>query len=302
MCRRRRYSHRTSEAYVYWIRRYILFHRKRHPRKLGKIEVEQFLNNLTELHLSASSQSQALNALVFLYREVLEQPFEMLDRLDRPKRPTRLPTVLSVDQVRSILTLMRGPESLMARLIYGTGMRISECVSLRLKDIYWREKTIHIHAGKGAKDRIALLPTQIKPALHRHAIVVAQLHQDRLSSGRGYAPMPDALGRKYVNASRSLRWQYLFPSSLERREDHTGRPVRWHVSPSKLQRAFRSAADQVDGLPHATVSPLTCCNLVPTSARSSSCLGHSSIETTMIYTHVGQVYRDVRSPLDLLEI
>jgi integron integrase len=306
VCRRRHYSARTAEAYGYWSRRFILFHGKRHPSELSRADIEGFLNSLAGRHLSASSQAQALNALVFLYRDVLRKPFDWLERLDRPRRPQRLPSVLTIEQVGLVLRGMRGSELLMARLIYGSGMRIGECVSLRIKDLLWAQQAIHIHGGKGAKDRTTLLPAQLSQILRVQVEAVAALHARRVARGQGFAPMPDALARKYAPASRSLPWQYLFPSSAERYDAAARHWVRWHASPTGLQRAFRTACLRVDGLPHATVHTLRHCfatHLLQsgTDIRTiQELLGHSNLESTMLYTHVGAVHGNVRSPLDLI--
>jgi integron integrase len=306
VCRRRHYSRNTADAYSYWAKRHVLFHGKRHPRELGRSEVREFLNSLAASGLSSSTQSQALNALVFLYREVLEQPFEWLDRLDRPRRAQRLPTVLTPEQVRRVLTELSGTEQLMAKLMYGSGMRIGECVSLRTKDILWSHRTIHIHAGKGAKDRITLLPAQLVPALRAQGERVAAQHAQQVARGRGFAPMPDALGRKLAGARQTLAWQFVFPSAVERWENATRHWVRWHVSPTGLQRAFRQAAQRVGGLPHASAHTLRhafATHLLQsgTDIRTiQELLGHSSLDTTMMYTHVGAVHGSVQSPLDLL--
>jgi integron integrase len=274
---------------------------------MGRTELEAFLNALTSQNLSSSSQSQALSALLFLYEHVLEQPFEWLKNLQRPKRPQRLPSVLSIAQVRQVLGQMRGNELLMARLVYGTGMRIGECLALRVKDIDCTQHAIHIHSGKGAKDRMALLPQQIEPDLKHHILGVSSRHGDERRAGQGYAPMPERLGVKFPSAAQSLKWQYLFASSVRRYNPKTLRWERWHASPTGLQRAFRMAAQSVKGLPHATVHTLRHCfatHLLKsgTDLRTiQELLGHSNIETTMIYTHVGPVHRNVRSPLDLLE-
>lgn len=303
-CRRRYYSPLTADAYIFWARRYILFHHKRHPRELGAPQVVAFLNSLTARHLSASSYSQALNALVFLYGEVLEQPLPEMDKLDRPKRPERLPAVMTLAQVRDVLGRMRGMDALMARLIYGTGMRIHECLSLRVKDILYTTKQIHIHGGKGRKDRITFLPESLWPALRTHLVTMAADHRGRRLGGRGFAPMPEALGLKYPQAAQSLQWQFVFPSALDRWEARENRWVRWHATPSRLQRAFREAALQVRGLPHVTVHTLRHCFAthlmqsgtdIPTIQQL---LGHSHIDTTMIYTHVTGPYGQARSPLD----
>ena len=306
-CRVRHYSPRTAEAYVYWCRKYILFHKKRHPKDLGAAAVEAFLNSLIERHLSASSHSQALNALVFMYAEVLEQPFEQLKQLDRPRRPKHLPAVMTRTEVAQVLRRMPGIEGLMARLIYGTGMRIQECLTLRIKDLRWEAQKIHIHGGKGAKDRFTFLPQRLAPDLRAHLLTVAEAHRDRQLKGRGYVPMPEALGQKYRAAARSLQWQFVFPSSVERLDQGTGQWLRWHAAPSGLQRAFRVAAMQVGGLPHVTVHTLRHCfatHLMQSGTdlpTIQQLLGHSHIDTTMIYTHVVDAWGAALSPLDRME-
>ena len=274
---------------------------------MGRAQIEAFLNALAARHLSASSQSQALNSIVFLYQQVLEQPFEWLERLDRPKRPQRLPSVLTIDQVRRVLANMRGVELLMAELVYGTGMRIGECLALRIKDINGAHGTIHIHGGKGAKDRLTLLPRQLVRRLRQHVVAVAQRHRHEVLAGRGFAPMPDALATKIPRAAQSLGWQFIFPSTIARWNPTRMRWERWHASPSRLQRAFRYAARRIEGLPHVSVHSLRhafASHLLQsgTDIRTiQTLLGHSSLETTMIYTHVGAIHAGVRSPLDLLD-
>lgn len=220
---------------------------------MGRPELEAFLNALTARDLSSSSQSQALSALVFPCEHVLERRFDWLQNLQRPKRPRRLPRVLSVSQVRQVLARMCGNELLMAQLGYGTGMRIGECMTLRVKDIDWSQHTIHIHSRKGAKDRMALLPKQIPPTLKRHMMDVARRHGDERHAGHGFAPMPEGLGVKFPNAAQSLKWQYIFASSVRRFNLKTLRWERWHASPTGLQRAFRHAALKVGGLLHASL-------------------------------------------------
>ena len=307
-CRARHYSPRTAESYVYWTKRFVLFHGKRHPREMGRHEIERFLNDLTDRHISASTHSQALSALVFLYEMVLEHPFEWLQQLARPKQAQRLPTVLTQEQVRSVLKRMSGREQIMAQLIYGTGMRILECLTLRVKDFQWGHRTIHIHAGKGAKDRMVPLPQSLVPEMRQLVVRIGQRHAKEVLSGFGFAPMPDALGIKYAGASRSLAWQFVFGSSLRRYNPQLHRWERWHMAASSLQRAFRVAADGVTGLPHATVHTLRHCfatHLLQsgTDLRTiQTLLGHSNVETTMIYTHVGKLDHTLTSPLDRLAI
>ena len=271
---------------------------------MGAAAVKAFLDSLIDRQLSASSHSQALNALVFLYSDVLEQPFEQLQSLDRPRRPKHLPAVLTRAQVAAVLARMRGVEGLMARVIYGTGMRIHECLTLRVKDLLWDAQTIHIHGGKGAKDRTTFLPQSLAPALRAQVLAVAESHRQRQLNGRGYVAMPEALGRKYRAAAQSLRWQFVFPSSVERRDAVTGQWLKWHAAASGLQRSFRMAALDVGDLPHVTVHTLRHCfatHLMQSGTdlpTIQQLLGHSHIDTTMIYTHVIEDWGAARSPLD----
>ena len=306
MCRRRHYSTRTAEAYGYWIKRFILFHGKRHPLEMGRPEIEGFLNSLGHRQLSASSQAQALNALVFLYREVLEKPFDWLEKLDRPRRPKRLPSVLTVAQVGEVLRSMSGIDQLMARLLYGTGMRMRECATLRVKDLLWDYHSIHIHSGKGFKDRTTVLPAALVPDLRRQVESVAQLHRRSVARGHGHVALPDGVGRKFPRASQSLGWQFLFPSGVERYDPVTRLWVRWHISPAGLQSAFRTSVSRVPGAPQVSLHSLRhafATHLLQsgTDIRTiQELLGHSNLETTMIYTHVGAIHKNARSPLDLL--
>jgi integron integrase len=306
VCRRRHYSARTSEAYRYWIRRYILFHGKRHPSTMGRQEIEIYLNSLAARHLSASSQGQALNAIVFLYQQVLEKPFEWLQRLDRPKRPERLPNVLTPGQVQQVFARMHGEALLMAQLIYGTGMRVGECISLRIKDVRFETQAIHIHGGKGGKDRLTLLPQQLLPRLRQHMLRIAQQHRDDRLTDRGFVALPDALATKYPSLANDIRWQYIFPSTICRWNAQRARWERWHTSPTRLQSAFRRAVHKVPGTPHATVHTLRhafATHLLQAGVdirRIQTLLGHQNIETTMIYTHVSSAHQGVLSPLDQL--
>jgi len=238
-CLRRHYSPRTATSYVYWCRQYILFHKKRHPKELGKTEMELFLNYLVKKrHLSASSQSQALNALFFMYKQVLEIELGWLDKLARVKRKQSLPTVLSVQEVREVLGQMTGTPKLMAELIYGTGMRVSECTQLRIKDIDFDLKIITVRHGKGGKDRTTLLPHRLVRPLQQHLLHVMGLHKDDCLKGAGFTPLPDALYKKYPKAAQSIGWQYVFPSSVIRVWPQTGQHVRWHCSNSTPQRCL----------------------------------------------------------------
>lgn len=205
VCRRRHFSPRTEEAYVHWIRRFIFFHQKRHPDLMGAHEVELFLNYLArDRQVSASTQTIALNAIVFLYNDVLEKPLGLMTGLKRVQRQHRVPVVLTADEVKATFEVMSGTCQLMAQLLYGAGLRVSECIGLRVKDIDFGMKTLTVRDGKGGKDRTTLLPTQLIERLQKHLVMVAQLHSADVAKGGGYAAMPNALYRKYPAASRSI--------------------------------------------------------------------------------------------------
>ena len=307
VCQRRHYSRRTSQAYRYWAERLIRFHNRRHPRELGRPELEAFLNSLSAAQLSASSKRQAHNALIFLYDAVLEAPIPWLQDLERAKQPKRLPNVLSVDQVARVFREMQGTERLMARLIYGSGLRISECVSLRVKDLQWDFGTILVRGGKGEKDRTTVLPSPLIPELRAQVASVAELHRRRVERGHGFAPLPAGLARKIGHGARTLYWQFLFPSVVERYDAALTRWVRWHAAPTGLQRAFREAVLRADDVPHATVHTLRHCFATHLMACGTNMreiqelMGHASLETTMIYLHVGEIHQNVKTPLELLK-
>ncbi|MDH5651273.1 MAG: integron integrase [Gammaproteobacteria bacterium] len=306
-CLRRQYSPRTASSYVYWSRQFILFHNKRHPEEMGKSEIEAFLNYLvTQRRLSASSQSQALNALIFMYRHVLEIEPGWLENLGRSKRKQFLPTVLSIQEVRDVLSHMNGVPKLMAELIYGTGMRVSECTQLRIKDIDFDMKTIIVRQGKGGKDRTTLLPQRLVKPLQRHLLNVMGLHKDDCLKGAGFAPLPGALYKKYPKAAQSIGWQYVFPSTAIRMWPPTGQHVRWHCSNTTPQKAFKRALHQTTITKHASIHTLRHCfatHLLQngTDLRSiQTLLGHKNIKTTMIYTHIIKAEQSTISPLDIL--
>lgn len=285
----------------------MLFHGKRHPRELGAPAVTAFLNHLASVEkVSASTQAQALNALVFLYRQVLGEDPGWLDGLERVKRKQFLPVVLTTQEVKQVLGFLKDVPKVMAELIYGTGMRVMECMQLRVKDIDFRARTITVRSGKGGKDRVVPLPQRLDASLQQQVLRVVARHKQACLEGRGFAPMPYALARKYPSASRSIGWQYVFPSTVEQKDPTTGRFLRWHASPSTLQRAFRQAVRQAGIRKHATVHSLR--HSFATHLLASGCdirtiqslLGHRHLETTMIYTHVEQSIRSVESPLDRL--
>lgn len=307
-CRRRHYSRRTAQAYAYWARRFVIHSGMRHPRDLGHRHVVAFLDSLVEQNVAASTHSQALNALVFLYRTVLEIPAAWLDTLARPKRPQRLPVVLQPDEVARILAVMHGTAGLMARLIYGSGLRIRECTELRVKDFQWAQSAVVVRSGKGGKDRLTLLPKRLVPALRAQVAHVAAEHRSRVGTGGGYAPLPDRLVRKFPNSARALAWQFVFPSSTERWNRDTRRWERWHVSPAYLQREFRIAVGRARLDQHATVHTLrhafaTHLLRAGTDIRTlQELLGHAKLDTTMIYTHVADVHESITSPLDRIGV
>lgn len=306
-CRRRHFSPKTEQAYRYWARQFILFHNKRHPDQMGAAEVESFLNHLAvERRVAASTQTQALNAIVFLYENVLGLSLGQMSGLKRVQHRERVPVVLTREEVRAVLAALEGTTRLMAELIYGAGLRIHECVTLRVKDVDLSSRTISIRDSKGSKDRTTVLPAQLVSSLQQHLLRIAKLHQDDLACGAGLAPLPNALARKYPTASASLAWQYVFPSALLRPWAQSGRRVRWHTSDSTIQRAFKQALAQAQVHKHASVHCLrhsfaTHLLAAGTDIRTIQLLlGHRNLQTTMIYTHVLQVTRSVTSPFDTL--
>lgn len=275
---------------------------------MGTSEVEAFLNHLAvDRHCSASTQTQALNALVFLYQEVLTKPLGNMKGLQRVQQRHRVPVVLSVIEVRSILDNMNGTCQLIAQLIYGAGLRVNECLGLRVKDIDFANGSLNVRDGKGGKDRTTLLPKQLIEPLQKHLVQVAQLHQTDLNRGAGFAAMPGALYKKYPMASRSLAWQYAFPSSVLRDWNQDQRKIRWHMSDSTIQRAFKLALKRAKIEKHASIHTLRhsfATHLLHsgTDIRTIQLLlGHRSLQTTMIYTHVAQATKLVTSPFDNLK-
>jgi integron integrase len=274
---------------------------------MAAADVAAFLNYLAvHRRVSASTQAQALNALVFLYDFVLEQPLGQITGLSRVQRRQRVPVVLTTNEVQAILSCMTGTTRLMAELMYGTGLRVSECVTLRVKDIDFGARSITVRSGKGAKDRTTVLPACLTASLRSHLMRVAALHKDDCFKGAGFAPLPEALERKYPSASKSWAWQFVFPSTTPRQDPQTNRTVRWHCSDTTVQRAFRSALLDAGVHKHASVHTLRhsfATHLLQsgTDIRTIQLLlGHRNLQTTMIYTHVVQATRTVTSPLDRL--
>ena len=237
--RARHYSPRTEEAYAHWIRRYVFFHKLRHPAEMGVPELNAFLSHLAvNEHVSASTQTQALSALVFLYRRVLEKDVGWLDGVVRAKRPERLPVVLTRDEVRRLFGCLDGVTLLVCRLLYGSGMRVLECLRLRVKDVDFERNEITVRDGKGRKDRVTMLPTSCKQALDGQLKRVQRLHTNDLQNGLGRAALPEALARKYPRADRQWGWQYVFPASSHYRDRVTGVRHRHHLHESVVQKAM----------------------------------------------------------------
>lgn len=296
-------SPRTEEAYRFWIRQFIFFHGKRHPRELREAEVTQFLNHLAvNRRVAASTQTQALNAIVFLYRDVLAAPLAEMNGLNRVQQRQRVPVVLTPGEVSQVLSHMTGTTALMARLMFGSGLRVEECCTLRVKDIDFGAAVLNVRDGKGGKDRTTVLPVRLRDDLQAHLLRVAQLHAEDRNRGAGLAPLPGALERKYPKASESLAWQFVFPSSVCRPWGQSGRLVRWHVSPGTIQRAFRQAVQRAGIVKHATVHTLRHSFATQLLASGTDIrtiqllLGHRSLQTTMIYTHVLEGHQTGHQP------
>jgi len=293
---------------VSWIKRFILFHGKRHPRDMGVQEVEQFLSHLAIAgHVAASTQSQALSALLFLYQQVLKQDIGWLDDVVRAKKPHRIPVVLTQDEVKAVLAHLSGTTWIMATLLYGAGLRLLECLRLRVKDVDFTYNQIVVRDGKGRKDRVTMLPQQVKVPLQRHLHDVQQLHAQDVQAGAGHVYLPYALERKYPNASREWIWQYVFPAARPSRDPRTGIIRRHHVHKLVLQRAVHAAVRKANipkpasghTLRHSFATHLLEAGYDIRTVQEL--LGHKDVSTTMIYTHVlNRGGRGVKSPADLL--
>lgn len=305
--RLRHYSDRTIDTYLSWVRRYIRFHGKRHPRELGRDHVEEFLTSLAiHTNVSASTQNQALAAIGFLYREVLEQPLEDSERLARAKLPVRLPVVLTRDEVKRLIAEMEGPPQLATILLYGSGMRVMECLQLRVKDLDFGNRQILVR-GKGSKDRITMLPAASEALLRGHLEEVRVTHARDLRRGGGRVDVPGALARKYPKASTEFRWQYVFPASRTHIDIVTRELRRHHLHPTVIQRAVSEAVRAAGLMKRATCHTFRhsfATHLIEDGydiRTIQELLGHSDVRTTMIYTHVlNKGGRGVRSPLDAL--
>ena len=304
--RLKHYSIRTEQAYVDWIRRFILHFGKRHPRELGAAQVEQFLTHLAVAgNVAASTQNQAKSALLFLYREVLEAELPWLDNVERARAPKRLPVVLTRDEVHAVLSRLSGTHWLIASLLYGAGLRIMEALRLRVKDVEFSRKEILVRDGKGFKDSVTMLPAALAAPLAEHLKRVKALHGQDLAAGRGAVFLPHALERKYPGAARDWGWQYVFPSANLSEDPRTGIVRRHHLQDQAVQRAMRQAVR--DAAVDKPATPHTLRHSFATHLLEGGydirtvqeLLGHADVSTTMIYTHVlNRGGRGVTSPLD----
>ena len=302
--RQKRYARSTEKSYVQWVVRYVRFHSMQHPRDLDATHITAFLNHLAvQKRVSASTQNQALCAIVFLYRHVLRLEFDELSDLQRATRPKRLPVVLSRGEVARLFESCDARFSLHLKMLYGAGMRLSELLSLRVKDVDFEQRALILRAPKERRDRVALLPERLRDSLAEQIAMARRLHAREVKQGFGWVSTPDAIAQKYPRAPRSFPWQFVFPAS-RRTELERGRSGRWHLHPSTIQRAMKRA------LANAGVQKKAGCHALRHSFAThllergvdirtiQTLLGHKRIQTTMVYTHVVERPFGVSSPLD----
>lgn len=308
--RRKNYSYRTEQAYVGWIKRYIRFHDFQHPQKLSEVHLIKYLTWLAnKRNVAASTQNQAFCAILFLYEHVLKLPVKKLAGFDRAKKPKKLPVVMNKKEIRVVFQHLTGNDKLICGLLYGAGLRISECLRLRVQDIDFEYNQIHVRSSKGLKDRITILPQSFRNTLKIHIKKVALLHKKDLQKGYGEALLPKALSKKYPGENKKLRWQYLFPSPKISKDPRSGLVHRHHISDTSIQRKVRNAVDKSDIKKHAT------CHTFRHSFAThlledgydirtvQELLGHKNVSTTMIYTHVlNRGGKGVKSPVDGLDL
>ena len=304
--RTKHFSIRTEEAYTGWIKRYILFHNKRHPRDMGENEVSSFLSSLaTQNKVSPSTQNQALSAIVFLYKNVIKKDLGMFTNIEKAKRPKRLPIVFSKMEAQKILSKLHEEKWIMVSLLYGAGLRLMDCLRLRVKDIDFDYKQITVRNGKGNKDRVTILPETVINPLEKHLLNVKELHNNDLKQGYGSVYIPHALSRKYPHADKELGWQYVFPAKNRSIDPRTDIVRRHHFSEASLHKTVKQAIKDA-----GIIKPGSCHTFRHSFATHllengydirtvQELLGHSDVSTTMIYTHVlNKGGHGVKSPLD----
>lgn len=303
----KQYSYKTEQAYLDWTGRFIRFHKLRHPKDMGKADIEHFLTHLAKSGVSASTQNQALAAILFMYREMLDTTFSDL-RAIRAKTSNYVPAVLSTEQMRQVLGRLRGVHHIIGYLLYGSGMRLMECLRLRTKDIDFEIHTITLRETKSNRDRVTVLPQAVVEPLRLHLAKVKAQHDEDLANGFGRVALPGALARKYPNAEYEWGWQYVFPASRLSCDPRSGLVQRHHLYETSVQKAIRKAAKEA-GIekpigPH-TFRHSFATHLLQTGTdirKIQEILGHKDLKTTMIYTHVAGFGAGVKSPLDSLDI
>jgi integron integrase len=300
------YSRKTGEAYTRWIYRFILYHGKKHPKDLSGPEVSQFLSHLaTERRVAASTQNQALSAILFLYKEILEIELPWLDDIVRAKQPVRVPTVLTRREVELVMDRLKGPTWLAASLLYGSGLRLMEALRLRVQDLDFERQEILVRRGKGRKDRRTMLPQRLHEPLKNHLRAARRQHQSDLKKWAGYVEVPGALTKKFPNANREWTWQWVFPATRRYRDRETGEQRRHHLHASVIQRAVKTAAREAQITKRVTTHTLRhsfATHLLEAGydiRTIQELLGHNDLATTMVYTHVlNKGGQGVKSPLD----
>jgi integron integrase len=304
--RRKHYSIRTEQAYIDWIKRFIVYHAKRHPAEMAEEEVARFLTHLArDRNVAASTQNQALSALLFLYKEVLKQEIGWLEKVERAKKPPKLPVVLSRAELKRVFAHLHGVPKLMAGLLYGSGLRLMECVRLRVKDVDFELAQITVRDAKGGRDRVTMLPLNLSEPLRRYLVRVKAQHEQDLDDGFGSVHLPFALNRKFPKAARDWPWQYVFPSSRISIDPRSGKKRRHHIAEGILQSALKRAVDAAGIVKRANCHSLrhSFATHLLTKGQDirtvQELLGHKDVSTTMIYTHVlNKPGIGVKSPLD----
>ncbi len=303
----KQYSYKTEKSYLDWAERFIRFHGIRHPKEMGRPEIEKFLSSLANSGISASTQNQALAAILFMYREMLETDFVGIQAI-RAKGTSHIPTVLTVDETKRVLCRLHGVYHMIGYLLYGSGMRLMECLRLRIKDVDFEQRTITLRDTKSNRDRVTVLPSSVIEPMRLHIAKVKAQHEEDLARGYGSVEMPGALARKYPNAEYEWAWQYVFPASQLSRDPRSGIVRRHHLYETSVQKAVRKAAREA-GIakpvgPH-TFRHSFATHLLQNGTdirKIQELLGHKDLKTTMIYTHVAGIGAGVKSPVDCLDI